>query len=900
MNAAEIRQSFLDFFEEKGHHIVPSAPLLPSAPNLLFTNAGMNPFVPYFLGERAASFRRVADTQKCIRAGGKHNDLEDVGFDTYHHTFFEMLGNWSFGDYFKKEAIAWAWELLTQRWGFPRERLYATVYQPGPGEPAEFDQEAWDCWTEIFRAEGLDPKQHLKTGGKKDNFWMMGATGPCGPCSEIHIDLTERGDSNGALVNQDTPRCIEVWNLVFIQFNAGPDGSFKPLTNRYVDTGMGFERVAGIMASTHDFSDFSHMPSNYDSDLFADVFAQLTERSGHYYQGTVPKDRDRLTEVEMNDCAFRILADHARTLACAIADGIIPGNEGRNYVLRRILRRAVLWANRLGLGESALVTLVSLVVAKLGTVFPELKTQEETIKRVIASEEGAFERTIDRGLQLLEKIAARQSERISGEDAFTLYDTYGFPLDLTQLIAREKGLVVDTAGFEKEMEKQRARARAAQKKTIVSVKETEEAETPFTGFDHENLTGFKTTVEDIVRTNDTPYLVFARSPFYAEMGGQIGDTGEAILKGDIRLPVLNTIKDGSGRFLHQTKTDKPDALIGEAVVLNVNKERRRAIERHHTATHILHWALRKVLGKHVQQAGSLVTDKRLRFDFAHFEQPSPQELKEIEKLTNRQILQNAKVDWHEVPFDEKPENCIAFFGEKYGSRVRVVDIGNWSLELCGGTHVQATGEIGLCKIVSESAIAAGTRRIEAVVGESAMALAESHDAIIQTLCARFSCKATDLEERLKSLFEQCSTQEKELRSLKKKGIGERATALASGAKKGSSGLHFVAAKVEATNPSEMRNFAVQTAAKLGPGLIVLGGVFGAKATVLALSSKEAIEKGYAAGEIVRKITSQCSGKGGGKPDFAMGGGCDPDKLSAALAAFLEEAEQTPPQGRQKP
>ncbi|MEM7673849.1 MAG: alanine--tRNA ligase, partial [Verrucomicrobiota bacterium] len=439
MTSAEIRQSFLDFFASKQHRIVPSASLMPDAPNLLFTNAGMNQFVPYFLGERNAAYSRAVDTQKCIRAGGKHNDLDDVGFDAYHHTFFEMLGNWSFGDYFKKEAINWAWELITKVWKFPKERLYATVYKPGPGDPSEFDQEAYDHWKAIFEREGLDPDQHIVNGNKQDNFWMMGDTGPCGPCSEIHMDLTPAGDTRGSLVNEDSPWCIEIWNLVFIQFNAGEDGNFTPLPSKHVDTGMGFERVAGILSTTRGFTDFSSPPSNYESDLFQDIFTSISKLCDARYSGTLPDPGVELTQEEKIDFSFRAIADHIRTLSFSIADGILPGNEGRNYVLRRILRRAVLFGKKLGLPDGFFAHLADPLIDKMGPHFPELEAQRSVIKKVIAAEENTFDKTIDRGLQLLNGVfskASDDSKTISGEDAFTLYDTYGFPIDLTELLAR--------------------------------------------------------------------------------------------------------------------------------------------------------------------------------------------------------------------------------------------------------------------------------------------------------------------------------------------------------------------------------------------------------------------------------------------------------------------------------
>ncbi len=889
MKSDEIRQSFFDFFKEKGHQITPSASLLPTAPNLLFTNAGMNQFVPHFLGERPAAQSRIANTQKCIRAGGKHNDLDDVGLDTYHHTFFEMLGNWSFGDYFKKEAIEWAWELLTEVWGFPKERLYVTVYKPAEGDPAEFDREAWDHWTEVFTKSGLDPKKHIQAWDKKDNFWMMADTGPCGPCSEIHMDLTPDGDTGGSLVNKDSPLCIEIWNLVFIQFNAGQDGSYKPLSAQHVDTGMGFERVAGIMATTNNFIDFSKAPSNYDCDLFTDIFRHLEELSEHRYCGTVPNDPDKMSDGELKDCSFRVLADHIRTLSCAIADGILPGNEGRNYVLRRILRRAVLFSRHLDLPASSFVKLADSVEEKLGAVFPELVEHREVIRRVIASEEESFERTIDRGLQLFEKITQENSGIISGRDAFQLYDTYGFPIDLTQIIARERHLKVDLDGFAQEMEKQRARGRAAQKKTAIEVSENDQdtQKTEFVGFEEENLTNHQTELLDRVDADGKSFLIFRQTPFYAEMGGQLGDTGIVQIEGK-SFRVVDTISDDSGRYLHQM--DDADLLssdsIGKPAQLSVDVPRRKAIQRHHSATHVLHWALRKVLGAHVRQAGSLVAEDRLRFDFAHFEAPGKEKLQQIELLANQRLLENVPIDWYEVPFAQKPDNVIAFFGEKYGEIVRVVDIGGWSLELCGGTHGRATGEIGLLKIVHESAIAAGTRRVEAVVGESAFSLVEKNFQLLNTLAHQLSCPLAELGQRLASLLQQRKSQEDELRNFRRQGTTALADNLAADAKE-IGDLKWVAAKVDVANPGDLRKLAVEISRKMGPAVIVLGAVFGSKATLLALSSNEAISQGHKAGDIIRQLSAKLGGKGGGKPDFAMGGGSDIESLPDALQSLLK-------------
>jgi len=881
MTSEQIRQSFLDFFESKKHAIVSSASLMPDAPNLLFTNAGMNQFVPYFLGEREAPYPRAADTQKCIRAGGKHNDLEDVGLDTYHHTFFEMLGNWSFGDYFKQEAIEWAWELITEVWKFPKERLYASVYKPGDGDPADFDQEAYDFWKAIFEKAGLDPDIHIVYGNKKDNFWMMGDTGPCGPCSELHVDLTPEGDTKGSLVNADSPYCIEIWNLVFIQFNATPDGDFVPLKSKHVDTGMGFERVAGIIATSKNFTDFSIPPSNYNSDLFTSLFDQLTSLSGHEYQRTLPEDLDNISEIEMKDVIFRVLADHARCLSCSIADGILPGNEGRNYVLRRILRRAVMYGRRLGLENGFFAQLVPTVVKQLGQVFPELKKQQGIIQKIIQSEEDSFSRTLDRGIQLFENTLAKDGS-ISGEEAFRLFDTFGFPIDLTQLLAKQKGITVDTEAFNVEMEKQRERARASQKKTDILVADSDgdtEA-TTFLGFD---TLADEAELIDIVKAEDSSYLVFNHTPFYAEMGGQVGDTGAIEFDG-AHFDVLGTIKDDHGRFLHKVSGDLASISSGIEANLIVDQDRRRSIERHHSATHVLHWALRKVLGTHVRQAGSYVDSQRLRFDFAHFEAIKPEELAEIEKLCNEHLLDNSKVRWFETPFDQKPDDVIAFFGEKYGDIVRVVDIGGFSKELCGGTHVRATGEIGLLKISSESAIAAGTRRIEAIVGNSLYSHINDIQELIATASQSLSTAPADLVKKIDSLIARNSELEKQLKKFQQKASGNLADDLVKTATE-SGGLKIVKAKVEASDLNALRQLGANVLGKLGEGIVVLGAEVKGKASVVAFCSKDAIGAGHKAGDIVRELTSKLDGKGGGKPDFAMGGGTNVTKLEEVINSF---------------
>ena len=902
MKSSEIRQSFLDFFAKRGHTIVPSSSLLPDSPGLLFTNAGMNQFVPIFLGERAPNLSqwagarpgrdtRAADTQKCIRAGGKHNDLEDVGFDTYHHTLFEMLGNWSFGDYFKRESLEWGWELITKVWAIPTKRIFATVYSPdkAKGDPSEFDQEAYDIWKGLFLAAGLDPDVHIVRGGKKDNFWMMGETGPCGPCSEIHLNLMPSDDEakGRTLVNASSPRCIEIWNHVFIQFNANQDGTFSPLAAKHVDTGMGFERVSGIHASSKGFTDFTAEPSNYDSDMFAPIFARVAELSGKSYKGTVPTRRLGLTDQERTDVAFRVLADHARCVSCAISDGILPGNEGRNYVIRRILRRAALYGRHLGLQTGFFEKLVEPVVASLGDVFPELRRQEATLRRVIRSEEESFGRTLERGLKRFDEAAAAGT--LPSQTVFELYDTYGFPLDLTQVIAAERGISVDAEGFEALMEQQRERGRSAQKKEII-VAATEgggpsaHAPTLFTGYAIDPHKGTPAKLLEVVTSAQSVFLVFDQTPFYAEMGGQMGDTGHALIGGQA-LPILDTVKDKSGRHLHRIAPGTALPAAGAPAELSVDLVRRRAIQRNHTATHLLHWALRKVLGTHVRQAGSLNSNERLRFDFSHFEAVTHAQLREIEELVNQRVLENSRVEAYEVEFDKKPEGTLAFFGEKYGKVVRVVDIGGFSRELCAGTHVATTGEVGFVKVVHESAIAAGTRRIEAVAGEGAYRHALHAFDTVDFVAQKLGAPREDLQARIESLLAEKHEVDKKLKAFEQRAAAGLASDLA-GKAVTLDGLKFVSAVVAAESPDALRAIGSQILAQIGEGVVRLGAAFGEKATVVAFSSPAAIKAGYQAGKIVNELSLQLGGKGGGKPDFAMGGGRDAAKLQQILSAPL--------------
>lgn len=898
MTSAQIRQSFLDFFAQQGHTIVPSASLLPDSPGLLFTNAGMNQFVPIFLGDRApdvskwagvkpAKDTRAADTQKCIRAGGKHNDLEDVGFDTYHHTLFEMLGNWSFGDYFKQDSLTWGWELITKVWGIPAKRLYATVYSPNKakGDPAEFDQEAYDIWAEIFRKEGLDPALHIVHGNKKDNFWMMGDTGPCGPCSEIHFNLLPSDDEVEGRkgVNSSSPRCIEIWNHVFIQFNANADGTFSPLAAKHVDTGMGFERVAGIHASTKGFTDFTPEPSNYEADVFAPLFAKITALSGQTYARTVPTKREGLTEQENTDIAFRVLADHARTISCAIADGIMPGNDGRNYVIRRILRRGILYGKKLGLATGFFEQLVAPVVESLSPVFPEIVAQQDIIRRVIRAEEESFGRTLERGLQIFTKAAGAGA--VSGATAFELYDTYGFPLDMTQLLAAERGLSVDATEFERLMEEQRKRGQASTKKVIVIAATEGDTSidlksTKFLGYDQ--LTASAQLVDVITAEKDT-FLVFDQTPFYAEMGGQAGDTGTALINGQL-VHITDCVKDKASRHLHKVASDGGSELARNSrAELSVDVVRRRAISRQHSAAHLIHWALRKVLGTHVRQAGTSKTPERMRFDFSHFEAVTHAQLREVEQLVNAKVIDNAKVETYETEFDQKPEGTLAFFGDKYGTFVRVVDIGGYSRELCGGTHVSSAGEIGLIKIVAEMAVAAGTRRIEAVAGQAAIDFINAREAALAAVNAHLGAGTADVTKKLEALLAHQKELEKQLKAFQQKALASLATELAAKATV-RDGLKFVSAVAPVDDQEALRSLGSQVLGLLGEGVVQLGATYGDKASLVAFCSPAAIKAGHAAGKIVQTITAQIGGKGGGKPDFAMGGGKDIGKLAEIMSA----------------
>ena len=875
MNASDIRQSFLDFFREKRHTIVPSASLLPSSPNLLFTNAGMNQFVPYFLGQEKPPFSppRAADTQKCIRAGGKHNDLDDVGFDTYHHTFFEMLGNWSFGDYFKQEAIRWAWELLVERWKFPPDRLYATVYQPEKGDPADFDEEAHANWAALFKLAGLDPRIHVVGGSRKDNFWMMGDTGPCGPCSEIHMDLTKDGNTRGALVNQGSPLCIEIWNLVFIQFSANADGSFSALPARHVDTGMGFERVAGIVACTDEFRRFDRPISNYHSDVFHPIIQQIAALSGKAYGRTLPRSRVNLSEQEKVDVAFRVIADHLRTLCFAIADGIIPGNTDRNYVLRRILRRAVMFGRYLGFGsEGFLSRLAPTVTQNFGSVFPELEVNKARLVSVLDSEESLFNHTLDRGLRIFEEeFSNRTSNEFPAEAAFRLYDTYGFPVDLTEVLARERGLKLDLPAVEMRLEQQRERSRAAQEKEIVAAVE-ESVPTEFVGFYHDEA---KARLIQVVKKDKNELAVVDRSPLYAEMGGQVSDTGEIVFADGSSMPVVFVTKQGRTFYLKVAGTVRYS--LPADVILKVDQPRRRQIEANHTATHLLHWALHEIVGPDVSQKGSYVGPDRLRFDF-NSNAVSSEQLRKIEQLVNSRIIANETVSWVEVPYVEVKSRAdiMQFFGEKYGAKVRVVQIGGnagcldgYSMELCGGTHVLRTGQLGLFHIASEGAISAGVRRIEALTGLVAL----------EYLQEKLDRKSAKIDELNRQLLE-----------LKKAVEKDRAQSLQREAERIAAEFpvdqRSIVEVIHDANAEQLQAVANNLKAKGFAGVAVLFGREANQVHVLVMVDSSLTGK-VQAGKVVQELTGMLGGRGGGKADLARGAGKDLSQLEPARRRAME-------------
>jgi len=889
MTSKELRRAFLDFFSEKQHRIVPSAPMvLKNDPTLMFTNAGMNQFKDYFLGNRKPESRRVADTQKCLRVTGKHNDLEEVGRDTYHHTMFEMLGNWSFGDYFKEEAIAWAWEFLTGRMKMDPDRIYATIFEGDPEEGLGEDTEAYDHWSRF-----LDQKKILK-GSKKDNFWEMGDTGPCGPCSEIHLDLRDDAERKKVpgkeLVNRNHPLVIEIWNLVFIQFNRKAGGQLENLPEKHVDTGMGFERLCMAM---------QQKKSNYDTDLFRPVIHEIESLSGKKYGSS-----------EATDVAMRVVADHLRAISFAIADGQLPSNNKAGYVIRRILRRAVRYGfTYLEQKEPFIHTLVPVLVSLMGDTFPELKAQEELISRVIREEEQSFLSTLDTGIGLLDRLTeeARKENRqvISGKRAFELYDTFGFPLDLTELILAEKGMSVDREEFSREMEAQKNRSKKAAETEAgdwVEVPHARgyaapgapgeaaqgEADSDKSSTEHGNeFVGYDTLTAQVritryrkIRTKkgEQYHLVFNITPFYAESGGQIGDRGY-IENEKERIEITDTRKENE-LIIHQAKKlpEDPSAVF----TARVNEGRRVNTANNHTATHLMHHALREVLGKHVEQKGSLVDPDYLRFDFSHFSKVTDEELMEVERKVNRMIRQNNPVEEHRsIPMKEaRGMGAIALFGEKYGESVRVIKFGE-SVELCGGIHVQSTGQIGIFKIVRESSVAAGIRRIEAVTGETAEKYIDDQLDMVRQISESFE-KQKDLVKAVKGMLEENSRLAKQVERFQKMVLGVIARNLDQKMERVGDAF-LVVSPVEVDEPSQLRDLAFRMRSRQEKICMALGAEIEGKAHLAIMLSDEVIrDHGLDASALIREIAPAIKGGGGGQPFFATAGGKEPSGIDSAL------------------
>ena len=863
MTSKEIRKAFLDFFASKGHTIVPSAPMVvKNDPTLMFTNAGMNQFKDWFLGNSVPKYKRVTDSQKCLRVSGKHNDLEEVGHDSYHHTMFEMLGNWSFGDYFKKEAIGWAWELLTEVYGIDRERLYATVFEGDAADGTEMDTEALEEWKKHL------PEDRILLGNKHDNFWEMGDTGPCGPCSEIHVDLRsdeERAKIPGSeLVNKGHHLVIEIWNLVFMQFNRKASGELEPLPNKNVDTGMGFERLCMTLQGK---------TSNYDTDVFTGMIAKVEELSGHKYH-----------ESEKTEVAMRVIADHIRAISFSIADGQLPSNVKAGYVIRRILRRAVRYGYTfLGFNEPFLCRLVGQLVADMGEFYPEIVKQQELIEKVIREEEMAFLRTLDRGIRLFDNLMEKYKDTkvIKGEDAFVLYDTFGFPVDLSELIASENGYTIDIKAFEVELQKQKDRARnatAIESGDWVEFHHCENVE--FVGYDFTETDGACLTRHRTVKAkNRTMYqLVFDRTPFYAEMGGQVGDTGYIVSESGERINILNTIKENN-LTIHIAERIPSDC--SESFTLHVDRDRRLKITNNHTATHLLHKALREIIGTHVEQKGSFVSDGYFRFDFSHFEKMTDEQIDKVENRVNELIRANYPLEENRSATMEQAQamGAMALFGEKYGDRVRIVKFGD-SVELCGGTHAAATGQIGFFKIISESAIAAGVRRIEATTGAAAEAIVDQMENALRGAKALFN-NAPDLAGAIRKLIEENSEFKKRFEEIMKektlafkKVLHDNSTDI--------NGVNVVTITTP-TNPAMLKNAAGMLQGEMENFVIAGAFEYEGKPQLLLMYSHDMVEKGHNASKDIKEASKSILGGGGGQPGLATAGG----KNTAGLAEALE-------------
>ncbi len=866
MTSKEIRNAFLEFFESKNHTIVPSAPMvIKNDPSLMFTNAGMNQFKDIFLGNTPIVYNRIANSQKCLRVSGKHNDLEEVGHDTFHHTMFEMLGNWSFGDYFKKEAISWAWEFLTDELNIPEDRLYATVFEGSKDDNIERDEEAFNFWR-AFLDEG-----RILFGSKKDNFWEMGDVGPCGPCSEIHIDMRsdeERKNEDGAsLINKDHPKVIEIWNLVFIQFNRKADGTLVALPKKHVDTGMGFERLCMVV---------QNKTSNYDTDIFKPIIEEISGLCKIKYGDS-----------EKSDIAMRVVADHLRAISFAIADGQLPSNVKAGYVVRRILRRAVrYYFTFLNQDEPFLYKLVPALVKTMGDTFAEIKVQQQLIEKVIKEEEQSFLRTLETGIRLLDQIISRaKSEKnsvVTGEVAFELYDTYGFPLDLTELILKEHNLAVNRKEFEKEMVKQKERSKIAanintEEWSYINDKKGEQEE--FVGYDNlETTIKIKRYRKVKTRDKELYHLVFDRTPFYAESGGQVGDSGY-IANNEEKIQILNTIKENN-LIIHIAGKlpSKPDATFKAAV----NIQKRIDTANNHTATHLLHYALRAVLGPHIEQKGSLVSPDYLRFDFSHYQKISDKDLLKIESLVNAKIRQNIpREENRKMPLKEaKNAGAIALFGEKYDDMVRVIRFAD-SIELCGGTHVESTGQIGFFKIISESAIAAGIRRIEAISGSKAEEYINNQSKILQKINDLLR-SPQDLEKSVRNLIDENMALQKQVDQFRRSKIRDLKSELIGRIKKVND-INLIAEKIDVDSADAIRDLAFQIKKKVENLFMVVGANLDGKANLTIMVSDNLVkEKNINASEIIREAAKEINGGGGGQPFFATAGGSEPEGIERAI------------------
>ena len=852
MNAKKIRNDFIKFFQDRDHRFIRSSPVVPiDDQTLLFTNAGMNQFKPIFLGEHKADYQRAVNTQKCIRVSGKHNDLEEVGVDVFHHTFFEMLGNWSFGDYYKKEAIKWSWELFTDLWGLDKSRLWVTVYKD--------DDEAHDLWLEQTDIK----KDRVLRFGDKENFWEMGDTGPCGPCSEIHYYVGEEVDDQDPNGVNNTDEYWELWNLVFIQYDRQGDGTLLDLPEKHIDTGAGLERIVTVL---------QNKKSNYETDLFQPIIAGIENITG--------------TKYNKNKVSHHVIADHIRMLSFAIADGAMPSNEGRGYVLRRILRRASRYGRMLKKKDPFLYKLVDQVIEVMGESFPELVDKKTHIQKVIESEEISFNSTLERGLIHFEKYVNNNANIISGDEAFKLYDTYGFPLDLTQLMAREHGLEVDETGFHKNMKKQRDRAKAAGNFKQVTedlswVVVSDNQNSNFLGYEHIE------SDSDICKyavTDNYTILVLDQTPFYAESGGQIGDTG-IIISGDDKLNVLDCQKSGE-EIHHICSGTFNKERLSEKVTCRVDYKRRQNIRKNHTATHLLHAALKKTLGDHVHQAGSLVHPEYLRFDLTHSEKISNQEILEIENLVNKEIQRNVALDIAIKNFDvAKAEGAEALFGEKYGDEVRVIAIGEFSMELCGGTHVDRTGDIGLLKIIEESSLAAGIRRLVAVTGPEAISYIQTNADIINKLQAILGTKADEISFRVNHLIEERKELEKKLKHKRSKSSINAKTLMEECQKY--KDYNILVSNVDFESLDELKGFGDEILNVLGSGIAVLGSDKSDKPIVVIVVTNDIIDKGINAGNLAKIIGNEMGGGGGGKPSLATAGGKDLNTYALAMKKSID-------------